>query len=1003
MDHTRNTTSRQPSHPRRPPAHESVTLRHDQPGRPSPAPASDQANPPSTISPELPAKNQSSGESSDAGHWYENTNNNAIQSNASFIDNDPPFFLRNSSSSATPPERHEMRSTHILPQSTAVPHRPGMLRRDTDTSSAEEYRNVIDDLTVANKMLKQKLRKYERLYDAHLQSEKLLEVRFHGLPDHKKRELEEYLQKFAADMDGTANDGYQPTSYAPLLAAQKSTYSHTSRVAESGYASISASGQNSTSAPIGQEHDRRKMSELQYKEQQQSIRSYLHDIPVGLLPQRNAPMTEKSKKKLVVRRLEQIFAGKLSAPGSHQHPIQQEEVAQSAAMADRRAKEATGQQSRLEGLREARIMTTESEDENTPFAPALEALPRPPSALLINNQELSGSGSPDQRPTRPLDLDPYRAQVPAENIEYIRHLGFTPPNVVSGEALEDGHGWLYLNLLIGMAQLHTYNVTNDFVKDAVSEFSSKFELSHDGRKVRWRGDQDVMMGSSDSSSEQLSNSPLGIIAGSSPMSPAKRLKSRNRGESSGSKLGLEWRARRTVRPVKKQVEGKLAYTPLFFHKDVSEEEGDFYNLDMSSSNNSPLLAQAHGDSSGFASSVIQSATSRKRRDNDGPIIFYNRAKFCTDLSGDGQSFSAANPAVSKTSTTQPLGAAPSPLPVKHVPSEICEPRGPFDNVSMDTEMIESEKPSSSEEELGFSPESLRNDSGSESADIMDFEASGLGGVRPDDNFGIEVRRSQVQTAPSTSTYTQQRKAYGYPQKILEALEEQSVLEGANCRKEPHVITEKILSTSRKSLPSSTLPPASFLDSTYSYDIESDCVSDVSSGPSSSDFSDEQLEPSTALQLLKIAPPAHVGSTHAVAKDPPTISSEEEYSEKDFDFDDDDNDDDDGSVDFLATARRLDPTSVRASEREYDAVVADRLAENIPAGSSAATAGGGSGFNTPQKGMAIIQEDVESLDSNMDMPSTSDACATSKTRNLKRTGTSESDLASLHLQKLQKKD
>jgi hypothetical protein len=58
------------------------------------------------------------------------------------------------------------------------------------------------------------------------------------------------------------------------------------------------------------------------------------------------------------------------------------------------------------------------------------------------------------------------------------------------------------------------------------------------------------------------------------------------------------------------------------------------------------------------------------------------------------------------------------------------------------------------------------------------------------------------------------------------------------------------------------------------------------------------------------------------------------------------DSDDGSVDFLATARQIDPNTIRNQEREYDAAAADRLAEEIVAGSSAATAGGGSGFNTP---------------------------------------------------------
>jgi hypothetical protein len=988
MDSSRSTPSQHSSHhPRRAPAHQSISLRHVHPAScPSTVPTRDQANAPSTISPKLTAHKQSSGESSDAGHWYESRNNNAVQSSASFVDSkcgldhayqkpfpnkqsedDPPFFLRNSPSSGTPLEGHEHRSTYMFPQPTIMPNRPGMGRRDTEGSRAQDFRSVIDDLTIANKKLKQKLRKYEKLYDAHLQDEKLFEVRFHGLPDDKKKELEEQLRKFAADLDGSPDAGYTPIAYPPPLLPHKSTHSQMSRVAESGYASMSASGKNSTSAAPGQENERRRMSTTQYNQQQQSIRSYLHDIPAGLLPKRSAPMTEKSKKKLVVRRLEQIFAGKRSVPGSHPHPMQQEEVAQLAAMADRQAKEATGQRTKLEGLREARIMPLESEeDENAMFA-TVEVLPRH-TLHSVNDHELAGSGSPDQRPTRPLDLDPYRAQVPTENIQYIRHLGFTPPDIITGEAPEEGHGWLYLNLLINMAQLHTINVTPDFVKDAVSEFSSKFELSKDGRKIRWRGGQDVDMGSNDSSPSPFGSSSDGVV----PTSPPKRPGIGDRMASSESIYQLEQQTRRIARALKKEEQGKFAYTPLFFHQDDSDDEDDYYNLDQSSSNNSAFPAQPHGDSPAFADLGMQNSFEQKRRHDDGPIIFYNRAKFCTDLSGDRRGFSASISADYKDTTSQPLGTT-----IKHAPStqritNISEPRGPLANSPTDAETKEGERTSSSESELGFSPEALRNDTSSEEREIMNFEASGLGGVHPDDNFSIKVRRSQTQTAPSWSARAQRHKANRYPKGILDALREQPLLEGEQPRNQPNVIRTELVSAHRKFLPSSTLPPPSYMPfgSPSSCPDDSNDDSDVSSGPSSSESDDEeQPDPTTQLQLLNIAAPARVGPMYAVnagnehtSPSPPLESSSNESSSDE----DDDDDSDDGSVDFLATARKLDPKSVLASEREYDAAVAERLAEEIPTGSSAATAGGGSGFVTPigPIGMDVIKEDVKSLDNEM---------------------------------------
>jgi hypothetical protein len=79
-------------HPRRIPANKSVSLRHSPPAkaaanRPlaalsSPNPASDRANPPS-VSPKLLSNKLSSGESSDAGRWFEKTNNDVRQGSAS--------------------------------------------------------------------------------------------------------------------------------------------------------------------------------------------------------------------------------------------------------------------------------------------------------------------------------------------------------------------------------------------------------------------------------------------------------------------------------------------------------------------------------------------------------------------------------------------------------------------------------------------------------------------------------------------------------------------------------------------------------------------------------------------------------------------------------------------------------------------------------------------------------------------------------------------------------
>lgn len=962
-------------HPRRPPAHKSVSLRHSPPAKlqqhqqhqhqlqhapssvgmgidrqsttlsTSPnAPASNKANPPSTISPRLYLHNHSSGESSDAAGWFERTNNDAGH-DASFVDNDPPFLLQNSSSSERSP-----------PDSQYLPYRPGLLNIGTDGSSSEDFRGVIDDLTIANKKLKRKLRKYEAVYDAHLQEEKLFEVKFHGLPDHKKRELEETLRKFAAGLDDSSES--PDISYAPVL-IKEATTSSASRFAESGYASMSASGQNSStpSNNTSNQNAEKRMTKSAYNRQQQSIQSYLHDIPRGLLPQDNVPMSEKARKKMVVRRLEQIFAGKHSAPGGHPQPMQQEEVAQSAATADRREREAAGQGLRPEGLRTALIMP-----ERADMDEGQDATLHIPAQQRVSEQDfaVSGSGSPDQRPTRPLDLDPLRAQVPAANMEYFRHLGFSPPDMMTaGAASEEGHGWLYLNLLINMAQLHTLNVTPDDIKAALAEYSTQLEVSSDGRKIRWKGGHDFSKNSSDSSPEQLGiNSPYQAMT--AQRSPQKGFKIGN-SASIESGYGSSENQSRNVAPAIKEAEtNKFAYKPLFFRRESSESDQDIYDSTESAS----LSFQPQpGDASGLGSASRQNPPMTKRRD-DGPMIFYNKAKFCTDLTGDRVGASLTLPENYHTITSHPLGAQ---LDTKHSGSETSERRGPLDDMAMDIGSKSGTQTPSSGESLGFSPASLQNHTGSDSPDLTDFEASGLGGVHPDDNFSIRVQRTQISTAPPM--FQSMRRSSLYPSKIQAILNEDVTSEDARRRSTSpkNTIQEEMISAVRQDMPSSVLPRPSF----FPFDSASSGEMSDDEDESSNGDSDTNDGPSTALQLLKIAPPcAKYGDSEAT-------SEASQYSE---------DDDDDESIDLLATARQQDPEKVRAFEREYDAAVADRLAEEIVTGSSAATAGGGSGFNSPSSDAGGMKH----RKSNRQAQSTSSASGLSpRSKQLKRARTSES--------------
>jgi hypothetical protein len=544
-----------------------------------------------------------------------------------------------------------------------------------------------------------------------------------------------------------------------------------------------------------------------------------------LLPNyKSVSMTEKSKKKMVVRRLEQIFVGKRSAPGSHPQPMQQQEIAQSAATADREQREATRQHYKSEGQREARIMNDRDavEEDDAGQDEAIEGF-RP--TLIIEEHDFTGSGSsPDQRPTRPLDLDPYRAEVPTDNMNYIRHLGCTPLDMNSGEA-PLGHGWIYFNLLINMAQLHTLNVTSEFVKDAIHDYSSHIEISQDGRKIRWKGGRDVTMHSGEGSSEHYSASPNETDS----VSSFKRMKTGTSGTSSDL-FDESGHAKKLARVQHKKEQNKFAYKPFFLCENDSENEDDFYGFDAGSAANYSYQPQPTGNSSGFRSSIMQSSSSKPCRRADGPMIFYTKAKFFTDLSGDWNGAFLTIPGNYKPITNQPLGATKSTQPQTKATFNLAEPRGPLDTTPMDVDYISGSRTVSGGDDFGFSPEALRNDSGNNSPELMDFGASGLGGVQPEDNFSIQVRRSQVPTAPVH--VAAHRRSHLYPKAIEDVLNsEQSSPKVGSLRASPqYVIKEKILSASRKNLPSSTLPRASFLllDSYSSGDVDSDLASDASS-------------------------------------------------------------------------------------------------------------------------------------------------------------------------------
>lgn len=190
------------TNPRRTSPENSITLRHHRLARDAskrhPPPSIPNAQSSVAESQMKPPRRNSSDESnetgcSDARQWFDKSNQHTggtLLSSA--MDVDPPFFQKETDSSNE--------EAHIAPsQNQAYRHsfRPSMAK----SSSAGDYRSVIDDLTIENKRLKEELRKFKQKGPDSLRNDKLFEVKMHGLPSAKRRELEATLRDFTTKLE----------------------------------------------------------------------------------------------------------------------------------------------------------------------------------------------------------------------------------------------------------------------------------------------------------------------------------------------------------------------------------------------------------------------------------------------------------------------------------------------------------------------------------------------------------------------------------------------------------------------------------------------------------------------------------------------------------------------------------------------------------------------------------------------------------------------------------
>jgi hypothetical protein len=436
-------------------------------------------------------------------------------------------------------------------------------------------------------------------------------------------------------------------------------------------------------------------------------------------------------------------------------------------------------------------------------------------------------------------------------MDYIRHLGLTQPKVLEDEVRPDEEGWVYLNLLCNLAQLHIINVTPSFVRSAVSGLSTKFQLSADGQKIRWLGGTDNTKFSSDSSGYSSQKSPS---TDDSDHPKDKSHKRQKTGQSTGqsgssgkdtSKLGLN--------PSPSE---SFHYKPLFVRR---ESSNCITSTGETLSSFGPVEESNPGES-GWGMSGSGSSNRRKRR-HDGAIIYYSGAPFCTDLSGDptGDLSPPSQMLSSSQKTEDSSQAALSRFPPKRTVSgslinyRPLSDRGQFllSSSAMDVDgddevpsLIADDTDNSSDIELDLTWSSKK-----QYIELHPMEPSGLGGVLPDDHFVVVVatKRPKQDALPpkrshrnpmleeSTDSIIRRLATMSTSSPDLRATK-------AVPQVEPRPFEIEYVSGGIKRLPAVPLPPPALFYSPFSTSYSSTDDLSVSEDVSSSESSEELTGP-----------------------------------------------------------------------------------------------------------------------------------------------------------------
>jgi hypothetical protein len=406
---------------------------------------------------------RSLGARSTADGCFEQYNTEVQIHNNGCMNDDSPFFIDNSSPIEAP-------STNLL-------------QLDADYVTVETFRTIVDDLTVQIGSLKRQLGKDEKPPSLVSESRKPFEIKVHSLKSDEKCELERILHRFVSDLPTRSVSEDTASRYGDVLPTAELFASMSPQISTLGACSAQVPGSASVRrlSPSVVDSERRGFPDFGSAKRvhvKPDNANHTSDCVVSL-----ENLELMTTKEVVVHRLEQLFAGKdvFTAPGLE--ALQQSEILQEVAHVENAMIQVWEQQAISESVCAVRKIDTLVTSTTTK---QLDITQQSHTINLVNPK--LGKKMTDMLP-RP-ELGP--SQLVAENVRYIRQIGLSPVDAGNVKLSGDKYEWFYLNALANMAELHTLNVTRDFIQKAVSELSGHFTVSNDGQKVRWNSSWNVV-------------------------------------------------------------------------------------------------------------------------------------------------------------------------------------------------------------------------------------------------------------------------------------------------------------------------------------------------------------------------------------------------------------------------------------------------------------------------------------------------------------------------------